>query len=125
MEFQNEDTNTTIEMRIAAGHEELNEFYRAAAMVYVQPHALGLHAGKISEERQLEIQMQAYACGVVLETDPKMTEAEIFEWFQGHPKEFAILFEIADCRENFEEDGNSNEPGAPRAPVEQGGKGAW
>lgn len=117
MEFRNEDTGETITMVIGAGDPDLNEFFRAASMAYVTPHALAMQLGRLSEERQREILQQAYACGVVLETDPKMSEAEILEWFKSHPGEFDILFEIADHRKNFESDGDPNEHGTAAAPA--------
>ena len=111
LEFQNEDTGVVLKMTIGAGDTELNEYFRAASMAYVQPHALAMGLGRLSDEREQEIMMRAYACGVVLVTEPKMSEQEIFAWFKSHPKEFDILFEIADYRKNFEDDGDPNEHG--------------
>lgn len=103
-------------MEFGAGHPDLNVCYDAAVKVYVQPYALALEAGRLSEEKQLEIQMRAYACGVVMRTEPPMTEEQVFEWFQGHPGEFATLFSFADHRENFEVDGvDHHEHGDPAA----------
>lgn len=98
-----------LRMEFGAGHTDLNVCYDAAVKAYVQPYALGIQAGRVSEEKQLEIQMKAYACGVVMRTDPQMTEEEVFEWFREHPSEFATLFSYADHRENF--DGDHHEHG--------------
>ena len=119
LKFDNEDTGESVLMTIAAGDVDLNEFFRAASMTYVQPHALAMELGRLTEAREREIMMQAYACGVVLDTEPRMTEREIFQWFTHHPGEFDILFEIADHRENFEDDANPNQHGKTgSAPVE-------
>jgi len=124
LEFHNEDRGELIKMTVGAGDPDLNEFYRAAAMNYVHPRALAMQLGRVSEEDMTEIQMRAYACGVVISTEPEMDEQEVFEWFKNNPKEFGILFEIADCRENFEEDGDSDEHGAHAAPVGSGSEGS-
>jgi len=123
MEFNNEDTGDQIKMVIGAGDPELNEYFRAASMAYIQPHVLALQLGRMTEEREREIMMQAYACGVVLETEPKMSEAEVLSWFQSHPAEFDILFEIADYRKNFEDE-NSDEHGENPASPGTGAQGA-
>jgi hypothetical protein len=124
IEFHNEDDGTLINMTIGAGDIDLNEYFRAASMNYVAPHALGMQTGKIDEDRQREILMRAYACGVVISTEPKMSEEAIFVWFKKHPKEFDILFEIADYRKNFEDDGNSDEHGQDPTPPGEGDEGA-
>jgi hypothetical protein len=115
LEFHNEDDRTLIKMTIGAGDPELNEFFRAAAMNYIVPNQLAMQMNKLTEAREREILMRAYACGVVIVTEPKMSESEIYSWFQKHPKEFDILFEIADYRKNFEEDADSDEHGAAAA----------
>ncbi len=120
LEFRNEDRNETVAMTIGAGDPDLNEFYRAAAMNYIHPRSLAMQLGRVPEEELTEIQMRAYACGVVLSTEPEMNEQEVFEWFKNNPEEFGILFEVGDCRKNFEEDGDSNEHGAPSAPAGSG-----
>ena len=124
MEFHNEDEGTVIKMVIGAADPDLNEYFRAASMAYVQPHTLAMSLGRLTEEREREILQQAYACGVVLDTEPKMREAQILAWFKTHPKEFDILFEIADHRENFIDNGDPNEPGATGPAPEQSGEGA-
>jgi hypothetical protein len=125
LEFHNEDEGTLIKMTIGAGHPDLNEFFRAAAMNYIAPHHMAMQMNKITDERKQEIMMRAYACGVVVGTEPKMNERQVYDWFKSHPKEFDILFEIADHRKNFEDDGNPNEHGTAGAPpgpsVEEGG----
>lgn len=123
LEFHNEDEGSQINMTIGAGDTELNEYFRAATLHYVQPHALAINLGRVSEEKQREIMMQAYACGVVLSTEPQMSEEEVLEWFKRHPKEFDILFEIADLRKNFEDNGNPDElqhAGTSAGPSDEG-----
>lgn len=109
-------------MSIGAADEELNTFYKAAVQVFVNPHALAMQLGRLSEERLREIGMQVCACGVVLHTEPKMSENEVLEWFRSHPKEFDILFEYADHKENFEEngDGHQDEHGTTEPTPESG-----
>ena len=124
MEFHNEEDGTLIKMVIGAGDTELNEFFRAATMAYIQPHILAMQLGRLSEEREREILMQAYACGVVLDSEPKMSEQEVLAWFKSHPQEFDILFEIADYRKNFEDDDHPNEHGGNAASPGTGGEGA-
>ena len=119
LEFHNEDDGTLLKMTIGAGHPELNEFFRAAAMHYIAPHHLAMQMNKLPEERKREILMRAYACGVVVDTEPRMDESQIYDWFRSHPKEFDILFEIADYRKNFEDNGDPNELGTAAAPTGQ------
>lgn len=124
LEFHNENDDTLIKMTIGAGHTELNEFFRAAAMNYIVPNQLAMQMGKLTEAREREILMRAYACGVVVVTEPKMSEEAIYVWFKKHPKEFDILFEIADHRKNFEDDGNSDEHGTTGTAPEKRDEGA-
>lgn len=122
LEFHNEDDGTLITMTVGAGHSDLNEFFRAAAMNYIAPHHLAMEMNRVTEERKREIIMRAYACGVVVDVEPHMSERQIYDWFQSHPKEFDILFGIADFRKNFEDDGNTDEPGTAESPLGQGGE---
>lgn len=126
LEFQNEDTGELVVMTIGAADEELNTFYKAAVQVFVNPHVLAMQLGRLSEERVREIGMEVCACGVVLATEPEMAESEVLEWFKSHSKEFDILFEYADHKENFKEDGDGypNEHGTTESPPEQGDSGA-
>lgn len=124
VEFNNEDDGTQVKMQIGAGDPDLNEFFKAASMAYIQPHLLAMQMGRLGDEREKEILMQAYACGVVLDTEPKMSERAVFSWFKSHPDEFDILFEIADHRKNFEDDGDPDEHGAVEPPPGEGDEGA-
>jgi hypothetical protein len=124
LEFHNEDDGTLIKMTIGAGHPDLNEFFRAAAMNYIAPNHLAMQMGKLSEERKQEILMRAYACGVVVDCEPEMSEEAVYRWFKKHPKEFDILFGIADHRKNFEDDGNPYEHGTAGPTPAEGVDGA-
>lgn len=125
IEFNNEDDGTQVKMKFGAGDPDLNHFFKAATLNYINPHLLAIQLGRITPERETEILMQAYACGVVLETEPAMNEEEVFEWFKSHPDEFDILFGVADHKENFEEDGDPNEPGSDGATTQPGRQGSW
>ena len=96
-------------LTVGAADVELNTYYNAAAQAFIQPIALRLELGKVSEEEQLEIAMRTYAVGVVLGSDPEMSEEELFQWFRKHPEEFDIIVSVADFKENFTENGNSAE----------------
>lgn len=124
LEFRNEDDGTITIMVVGPGHADLNTFFDAATKNFIDPHLLALQLGRLGEEREREIMMRAYACGVVLGTEPDMSENEVYAWFKSHPGEFDILFEIADHRKNFEDDGNPNEHGQDAEAAEPGGEGA-
>jgi len=123
LEFHNEDDGTLIKMVVGAGHADLNEFFRAAGMAYIAPHHLAMELDRLTTERKRQIIMRAYACGVVVDTEPPMSEGQVYEWFKSHPAEFDILFGVADHRKNFEDDGNPNELGAAATPPGQGEQG--
>jgi len=107
-------------MVFGAAHPDLNTYYDAAAKQFIQPKALQLKMGLVSEEEQLDIAMRSYSVGVVLSCEPPMSEDAVYEWFVEHPEEFATLVSYADHRENFTEDVDPNEHGAPGSPTPTG-----
>lgn len=86
---------------------ELNPFYRAAAMAFVQPYSLSAALGRITEETATDALARAYAEGVISGSpDAPFTAYSTHEWYHwliDHPAEFADLRSVAEMKSNFVE----------------------
>lgn len=96
------------EVDIGPAIAELNSVFHAASMAHVQPFTFAVQAGRLSEERSLEILADAYAEGVMMGSPtPELTgfsTKQWRKWLLNNPEKFANIRSIAEVKRNFDPD---------------------
>lgn len=95
---------------------DLNMLFAAAAKAFVDPYTLAAQMGKISEESAIMVQAQAYAEGVVANSQTEGYEAYgVREWlafFLEHPDHFDELRRHLEVRRNWDDPTEAQHGGA-------------
>ena len=95
-----------IEIDIAPAIPEWNSIYNAASMAHAKPFTFAAQAGRLSEERSVEILAHTYAEGVIVGSPTPgldgFSPREWRAWLLSNPEKFATIRGIAEVKRNFD-----------------------
>lgn len=89
---------------------DLNPIYRAAVEGILRPQIFRSFVGAIGEQKSLELMARVYVEGVIIESEPEMSDAERYDWIIAHPFEFEEMRSYAEHRPNFTGEINGVDP---------------
>ena len=91
---------------------KLNVLFRAASMTYLQPFALAVELGRLTEATALKNLAMAYGEGVIAGSPDEelmdFTPRDWTKWLLDHPEEFEQLKGICEVSSNFVDEGPAN-----------------
>lgn len=111
-----------VEFDVGPAFVDLNVYYRAAAMAFVQPHSLAATLNRVPEEKARSLMAHTIVEGCIFDSRPEMTSDQRYDWLIAHPFEADQLRSLVEHRANFvggEQNGDAE--AAPKTDEPAGG----